>query len=259
LPGRIAICQRGFDLRPRHALREHDQRVAQIDHLIEAAAKKIVRGHVQNLDRIAAQTLRFCDRITAASGSSSHPRWPQIKHVLPRYSSPGRRFGDNESRSKLQDRTRMERFTISLDNALATQFDEHIAARGYGNRSEAIRDLIRSAIEADRQRGEPSTLCIANLSYLYNHNERELSERLADLQHDHHDLTVATMHCHLDHAHCIESVILKGPAADVRRFADALAAERGVHHGKLNLVSLEADPGLRQGEHSMHGHVHPAT
>ncbi len=153
----------------------------------------------------------------------------------------------------------MERFTISLDNALATQFDEHIAARSYGNRSEAIRDLIRSAIEADRQRGEPGTLCIANLSYVYNHNERELSERLADLQHDHHDLMVTTMHCHLDHAHCIESVILKGPAAAVRRFADALAAERGVHYGKLNLISLEADYGLCQDGRSMHSHLHPAT
>lgn len=154
----------------------------------------------------------------------------------------------------------MERFTISLDDTLAAQFDQHIVTRGYGNRSEAIRDLIRGAIEADRQRHQAGTLCVANLSYVYNHHERELAERLASLQHDHHDLTVASMHSHLDHAHCIESVILKGPVADVHRFADALTAERGVHHGKLNLVSLEAGDGHRHGDHSpAHVHVHPAA
>ena len=113
----------------------------------------------------------------------------------------------------------MERFTISLDDALAAQFDSLIAARGYGNRSEAIRDLIRGAIETDRQRESLDGQCIANLSYVYNHHERVLAERLTSLQHDHHDLTVSSMHCHLDHEHCIESVILKGPTADVRRFA----------------------------------------
>lgn len=153
----------------------------------------------------------------------------------------------------------MERFTISLDDSLAVQFDALIAARGYGNRSEAIRDLIRGAIEADRQRDDASGLCIANLSYVYNHHERDLSERLTSLQHDHHDLTVASMHSHLDHAHCIESVILKGPTSEVRHFADALTAERGVHHGKLNLISLETDDGHRHDDHSApHIHVHPA-
>jgi CopG family nickel-responsive transcriptional regulator len=115
----------------------------------------------------------------------------------------------------------MERFTISLDESLASAFDTLIAARGYGNRSEAVRDLIRSAIESDRQRAAPSGHCVANLSYVYNHHERELSERLTELQHQHHDLTVAALHAHLDHVNCIESVILKGPTAQVRQFADA--------------------------------------
>ena len=99
----------------------------------------------------------------------------------------------------------MERFTISLDEALAKQFDQLIAARGYSNRSEAVRDLIRGAIESDRQRQTPSGHCVANLSYVYNHHERELAERLTGLQHNHHDLTVAAMHSHLDHDNCLES------------------------------------------------------
>ena len=142
----------------------------------------------------------------------------------------------------------MERFTISLDEALASQFDQLIAARGYSNRSEAVRDLIRGAIESDRLRETPAGHCVANLSYVYNHHERELAERLTGLQHDHHDLTVAAMHSHLDHDNCLESVILKGATAEVRQFADALMAERGVRHGKLNLISVEL--------HQAHRHDH---
>jgi CopG family nickel-responsive transcriptional regulator len=107
----------------------------------------------------------------------------------------------------------MERFTISLDEALAQQFDALIAARGYSSRSEAVRDLIRGAIEGDRQRDPPSGHCVGNLSYVFNHHQRELAERLTGLQHEHHDLTVAAMHSHLDHENCLESVILKGPTA----------------------------------------------
>lgn len=153
----------------------------------------------------------------------------------------------------------MERFTISLDESLASQFDQLIAVRGYRNRSEAVRDLIRGAIEGDRQRQAPAGDCVANLSYVFNHHERELAERLTCLQHDHHDLTVAAMHSHLDHENCLESVILKGPTGDVRQFADALMAERGVRHGKLNLIALEAEHHHAHDEHGVeHVHYRPA-
>ena len=133
----------------------------------------------------------------------------------------------------------MERFTISLDAGLARQFDAFIAKRGYGNRSEAVRDLIRNALEDDTVRGTESGHCVANLSYVYNHHERELAERITALQHDRHDLTVAAMHCHLDHENCLESVILRGPSDAVRGFAEALIAERGVRHGDLNMIAVE--------------------
>ena len=144
----------------------------------------------------------------------------------------------------------MERITISLDAELAAEFDRLIGERGYKNRSEAMRDLLRSHLEAARrQRGEASH-CVANLSYVYNHHERDLAERLTELQHGHHDLTVATLHAHLDHDNCLESVVLKGPVASVRGFADALVAERGVRHGSLNIVSVEVDQG-----HHGHGYA----
>jgi CopG family nickel-responsive transcriptional regulator len=153
----------------------------------------------------------------------------------------------------------VERFTISLDEDLAREFDELIAKRGYQNRSEAIRDLLRSQLESARQTGAAGDYCVANLSYVYNHHERELAERLTGLQHAHHDLTVAALHSHLDHDNCLESVILKGATADVRQFADALMAERGVRHGKLNLIALAAEHHHAHDEHgSAHVHYRPA-
>src|ERR1035437_10941099 len=133
----------------------------------------------------------------------------------------------------------MERITISIDTALAAEFDQLISARGYKNRSEAVRDLVRSHLEAQRQVHPPAGHCVANLSYVYNHHERDLAGRLTAIQHEHHDLTVSTLHAHLDHENCIENVILRGQTADVRQFAEAIMAERGVRHGKLNLVAVE--------------------
>ncbi len=147
----------------------------------------------------------------------------------------------------------VERLTISLDEDLARAFDELIASRGYRNRSEAFRDLLRSHLEYLRQtssRSDDAVYCVANLSYVFNHHERDLAERLTELQHRNHDLTVATMHAHLDHENCLESVILKGPTMTVKAFADALMAERGVRHGSLNVVSVEFD----QGRHA-HGYA----
>ena len=159
----------------------------------------------------------------------------------------------------------MERFTISLDSALALEFDELIKARGYNNRSEAVRDMLRDQLESFRRRRGESRNCVANLSYVYNHHERELAERLTQLQHDHHNLSVSTMHAHLDHEHCIESLILRGPTADVRSFADALIAQRGVRHGQLNMVSVEIESdrhahphgGDAAGHSHRHEHIRP--
>ena len=149
----------------------------------------------------------------------------------------------------------MERFTISLDETLAAEFDALVAERGYQNRSEAVRDLFRAAIGAARAREEAAGQCVANLSYVYNHHERTLAERLTEISHAHHDLTVAALHTHLDHEHCLESVVLKGPTGAVRRFADSLTAERGVRHGQLNLIPLQAE---HHHAHGAHGepHVH---
>ncbi|MBY0235017.1 MAG: nickel-responsive transcriptional regulator NikR, partial [Burkholderiaceae bacterium] len=111
----------------------------------------------------------------------------------------------------------------------------------------------------------------ACLSYVFKHHERDLGERVTQLQHAHHELTVASMHAHLDHEFCLETVLLRGPTAQVRAFADAVCAERGVMHGKLNLISVDQGGGHGQhshlGHHSYHGphddaqhqHLTPST
>jgi CopG family nickel-responsive transcriptional regulator len=139
------------------------------------------------------------------------------------------------------------RFTISLETELAREFDSLIAERGYASRSEAVRDLLRGAIGRERLAGRRAPWCIAALSYLYDHGRRELSERLAALQHAHADLCVATTHAHLARKECLETLILRGRTEAVRRFADAVIAERGVHYGKLNLVPLRHAPGPARG------------
>lgn len=142
----------------------------------------------------------------------------------------------------------MERITISLEEELAQEFDALIRTRGYANRSEAVRDLLRREIEAQRLARAEAGNCVAALSYVYDHHERRLADRLTDMQHHAHDLVISSLHVHLDHDNCLEAVVLRGPTDTVREFADRISAERGVRHGALNLVPVEMEPGG--------GHVH---
>lgn len=156
----------------------------------------------------------------------------------------------------------MQRFTISLEAELAEEFDSLIRARGYQNRSEAMRDILRQHIEEQRLRAEQAPNCVANVSYVYSHHERALAERVIDLQHHYHDLTIASMHAHLDHDQCIESLLLKGPTDQVRACADRLIAERGVRHGALNLVPVDVirhlhPHGTGSGVEHEHSHAVP--
>ena len=146
----------------------------------------------------------------------------------------------------------MERFTISLEQELAADFDRLIRERGYTNRSEAVRDMLRAALERHRMERDDGTHCVASLSYVFGHHERELADRLTALQHAHHDLCVSTTHVHLDHDDCLEALLLRGPTAAVRSFADVLVAERGVRHGQLNLITVEVS-----GSGAKYAHAHP--
>lgn len=153
----------------------------------------------------------------------------------------------------------MERFTISLSDELAAEFDQWIAARGYSNRSEAVRDLLRKEIETKRLKQDQAIYSIATLSYVYNHHERNLAERLTSHQHDAHDLVVSSMHVHLDHDDCLETLFLRGLTARIRAFADKLSAETGVRHAALSLVPVKMAAVSHQHDHHghSHSHIHP--
>ena len=142
----------------------------------------------------------------------------------------------------------MKRLTMSLDDELADAFDAIVSERGYENRSEAFRDLLRADLGKTRQQDNPDGLCVATLSYVYNHHQRQLAMRLNDLQHEHHELTISTTHAHLDHDHCVEVVILRGQTRRVQAFAQSVTTQAGVSHGARHIVPLAV--------HHAHGHEH---
>ena len=135
----------------------------------------------------------------------------------------------------------MHRVTISLDDALAREFDRHVKTRGYQNRSEAVRDLVREALGEQRTSAAPDAECIANLSYVYNHHVRMLSEKLTDIQHESFHHVLSTLHVHLDHDNCLEVLIIKGKSSTVRKLADTLISTKGVKHGRLTITTTGAE------------------
>jgi len=156
----------------------------------------------------------------------------------------------------------MQRITVTLDDELVAALDRMIGLRGYQNRSEAIRDLARAGIAA-AETDSSAGACVAALVYVYDHEARDLSKRLTRSFHDHHDLSLAAMHVHLDHASCLEIAVLRGKARDVQHLADHVIAERGVRHGHLVTipVAVEREKHAHEGEPSrkhLHTHVREA-
>jgi CopG family nickel-responsive transcriptional regulator len=131
----------------------------------------------------------------------------------------------------------LERVTLAIDTELLARFDRLLAARGLGNRSEALRDLIRARLveeEASAGRGE----AVASLTLLYDHEQRELSEKLTEAGHHHAGARVlASMHVHLDDRLCLEILALRGRPVELRAFADGLLGLKGVLHGQLVVSS----------------------
>lgn len=151
----------------------------------------------------------------------------------------------------------MQRVTVTLDDDIMAEIDRLMKLRGYQNRSEAIRDLARAGIRQANEEAGSSKDCVAALVYVYDHEARELSKRLARSFHEHHDLSLATMHIHLDHETCMEVTVLKGKTAAVRHLADHVVAERGVRYGRLLTVPVAVDDQLHpHGAEPAHRHRH---
>ena len=148
----------------------------------------------------------------------------------------------------------MQRITISLDEDLLEVIDRLSARRGYTSRSEAIRDIVREVHAREASQGDGNAPCVAALSYVYDHETRDLARRLNNAQHDHHDLSVATLHVHLDHEECLEVAILKGSVGQVRAFGDSLVTQRGVRLHHMHVVPAPQPASEPVGQH---GHGHP--
>jgi len=130
----------------------------------------------------------------------------------------------------------LERFSAALDADLLTRFDRFVLRRGYGNRSEAIRDLIRKALVDDEwQAGTEDVMGVITL--VYDHHRPNLLNRLTELQHEARAAVISTTHVHMDHHNCLEIVIVRGRAGDVRALSDQLLALRGVKSGGLSTTT----------------------
>ena len=125
------------------------------------------------------------------------------------------------------------RFGISIDERLLVKFDQHIDEKGYSNRSEAVRDLIRGALVDEQWANDDQGELVGTVSLVYNHHTRELSDKLTEHQHSHHRNIISALHVHLDEHHCLEVVVIRGKAKEIRRLADELIGTKGVKHGKL--------------------------
>ncbi|MCX6599866.1 MAG: nickel-responsive transcriptional regulator NikR [Acidobacteria bacterium] len=131
----------------------------------------------------------------------------------------------------------LARIGVAIDSDLLQSFDKAIARRGYTNRSEAFRDLIRD--ELSREQGQNADAnVVGTITLLYDHHVRLLTERLTETQHHHHGVIVSSLHVHLSHHDCLEVLVVRGTSAAVRNVADQLIATKGVKHGKLVLTAI---------------------
>lgn len=128
------------------------------------------------------------------------------------------------------------RFGISLEDSLLERFDSLIDKKSYPSRSEAIRDLIRDALVMEDWKADTSE-AVGTITIVYNHEKRELADLLTDLQHEHYNSIISSMHIHLDEHNCLEVIVVKGKTKDIKSIADRLIATKGVKHGKLLLTT----------------------
>jgi len=145
------------------------------------------------------------------------------------------------------------RIGIALDSDLLKRFDRSIGRRGYTNRSEAFRDLIRDRLVTE-QTAEPNATVVGTVTLIYDHHASGVTEKLTELQHAHHELVVSTSHAHLDHDSCLEVLIVHGKSAQVAQFADRLIGLKGVQHGRL-VMTVPAHAIQHTPEHG-HKHSH---
>lgn len=134
----------------------------------------------------------------------------------------------------------LRRFGISLDATLLKDFDSLISKKGYANRSEAIRDLIRDSLVREEWE-EDNRETVGTITIVYSHNTRELVDVLTDLQHRFYTSIISSLHVHLDGHNCLEVLVIRGKGKDIKKIADRLIGTKGVKHGRLSLTTTGKD------------------
>ena len=134
----------------------------------------------------------------------------------------------------------LSRIGVAIDTDLLGKFDDLIAGRGYTNRSEAFRDLIRDELVRKTWESAEANV-VGTVTLVYDHHVRLLSEKLTSLQHDYHRTILSTLHVHLDHDNCLEVLVVRGKAGVVQKVADTLISTKGVKHGRLTITTSGAD------------------
>jgi CopG family transcriptional regulator, nickel-responsive regulator len=134
----------------------------------------------------------------------------------------------------------LSRIGVAIDSELLEQFDRLIGRRGYTNRSEAFRDLIRDELVEETWQS-PQSSVVGTVTLVYDHHVRMLSEKLTDLQHEYHRAILSTLHVHLDHDNCLEVLVVRGKAGEVQKIADVLISTKGVKHGRLTITTSGAE------------------
>jgi CopG family nickel-responsive transcriptional regulator len=132
------------------------------------------------------------------------------------------------------------RFTVSVPQTLAKQLDRMTREKGYDNRSLAVADMIRGQLVEHRQNYGDHDIA-GTITLVYDHHKQHVQATLTDIQHDHHDVIISTLHVHLDHDNCLEVLAVRGRAGTIKKIADELIAAKGVKHGKLTVTTSGKD------------------
>jgi len=132
------------------------------------------------------------------------------------------------------------RFSVSLPRPLARALDQMTAEKGYDNRSLAIADMIRAHLVEHRQQMGAGEIA-GSITLVYDHHRHHLQDLLTDLQHEHREVIISSLHCHLDHDHCLEVLAVRGKSVAIKKLADEMLAAKGVKHGKLTITSTGTD------------------
>ena len=146
----------------------------------------------------------------------------------------------------------LSRIGIALDSDLLRRFDDSIARRGYTNRSEAFRDLIRDRLVGE-QTARPDATVVGTVTLIYDHHAHGVTEKLTEIQHEHHQLIVSTSHAHLDHDSCLEVLIVHGKSSLVEQLADRIIGLKGVQHGRLVMTAPQHP--FAPSQHTGHKHT----